>query len=140
MLSQFPERGILGDAKSDLFGSQSWQPPAPKVEAVPPPPPQPPPMTYRFAGRFVQDGKSQIFLSQGDTPIAVKPGTRLDGGYVVESITADAVALLYPPLTFKPLKIGAQAEVSLTALNLQGTAGRALAHEALATFRAPVIP
>ena len=99
--SEFPQRGSLGDPKVDLFGPQSWQPPPPAVVAAPPPPPTPPSMTYRFAGRLLQDGKLQVFVSQGDTPVAVKPGDRLDGGYVVESITAAAIHLIYPPLQHK---------------------------------------
>lgn len=102
-LNEIPERDSLGKPKADLFGSRSWQPPPPKVVApspeslAPPPPPPPPPQTYRFAGRLVQDGTVQFFVSKGDTPIAVKPGANLDG-YVVESITPNVIALVYPPL------------------------------------------
>ena len=54
-------------------------------------------MTYRFAGRLAQDGKLQIFVSKGDIPLVAKVGDNLDG-YVVESITANSIVLLYPPL------------------------------------------
>ncbi len=103
VLNDYPERGILGKPGSDLFGTQSWLPPPPKVVVEPPPPPpapQPPAMTFRFAGRFIQDGKFQVFVSNGDTPIGVKVGDNLDG-YVVEAITANSVALVYPPLAHK---------------------------------------
>jgi hypothetical protein len=103
ILSDIPERSILGDTKSDIFGSRSWQPPPPKVVAVPqapPPPPPPPPMTYRFAGRFVQEGRVQLFVSKGDVPVAVKLGDILDG-YVVESLSPSAIELVYPPLGHK---------------------------------------
>ncbi len=104
-LNEYPERGILGKPGSDLFGTQSWLPPPspPKVAIeppLPPPIPQPPAMTFRFAGRFIQDGRSQVYVSKGDTPLAVKVGDNLDG-YVVETITANAIALLYPPLGHK---------------------------------------
>ena len=95
--SVLPERGKLGDPAVDLFGSESWLPPAPKMVIAPPAPPLPPPMSYRFAGRVLQDGKLQVFVSRGDIPIAVKAGDNLDG-YVVESVTASAIALVYPPL------------------------------------------
>ena len=104
LLSDYPERAILGDSKTDLFGSQSWQPPPPPKVVVtpppPPPPPQPPPMTFRFAGRVLQDGKMQVFVSKGDAPLAVKLGDNLDG-YVVEAISSTAIALVYTPLGHK---------------------------------------
>jgi len=97
VVTKIGERDSLGDIKVDLFASQSWQPPPPKVVIAPPPPPSPPLMPYRFAGRLVQDGKVQFFVSKGDTPIAVKLGDTLDG-YVVESISASSIALVYPSL------------------------------------------
>jgi hypothetical protein len=109
VLNEYPERGILGKSGSDLFGTQSWLPPPPppspppKVVIQPPPPPpvpQPPAMTFRFAGRFIQDGKHQVYVSNGDTPMAVKVGDNLDG-YVVEAVTVNSVALVYPPLGHK---------------------------------------
>jgi hypothetical protein len=41
-------------------------------------------------------------------------------------------------VTFKPLKRGATAELSMSALSLQGAAGRAIAHEQFGAFRAPI--
>ena len=106
MLNEYPERGILGKPGADLFGTQSWVPPPappPKVVIGPPPPPpvpQPPEMTFRFVGRFIQDGKFQVFVSKGDTPVAVKVGDNLDG-YVVEGVNASSISLVYPPLGYK---------------------------------------
>lgn len=99
ILNEFPKRGTLGETKAELFGPHSWQPPPPNAAASPPP--QPPPMIYRFAGRLLQDGKLQVFVSKGDTPLAIKQGDVLEGGYVVEAITADTIALIYPPLGHK---------------------------------------
>lgn len=102
-LSDMPERNILGNAKADLFGQRSWlppPPPPPRIAAAPPDspaaPPPPPPQTYRFAGRLVQEGRVQFFVSKGDTPVAVKLGANLDG-YIVEAISETAIALVYPP-------------------------------------------
>jgi len=96
---QMPERALLPKPKGDLFGTQSWEPPPKPVvgQPPPPPPPQPPAMTYRFAGRFVQDGRELLYVSNGDRPVAVKAGDLLDG-YVVESITPNAITLLHKPL------------------------------------------
>jgi hypothetical protein len=97
-----PNRPVLGDSKADVFGSQSWNPPPKPVipQASVPVPQPPPPLDYRFAGRLLQDGKVQFFVSKGDTPVAVKLGDNLDG-YIVESIVPTAIGLVYPPLGYK---------------------------------------
>ncbi len=56
----------------------------------------PPPMEYRFAGRLLQNGHEQFFVSKGDALIAIKPGDAL-GGYVVKAISASAIALVHLP-------------------------------------------
>jgi len=95
----------------------------PFIGVVPPPPPAPPPVTqpvviapppappvqdYRFLGRITgPDGTEQILLSRGDSPVAVSVGTTLDNGYVVESISADTLVLVFPSLGTKvPIAIG----------------------------------
>ncbi|HEX9585608.1 MAG TPA: cohesin domain-containing protein [Gammaproteobacteria bacterium] len=95
-----PARPTLGEPGGALFGAHSWQPPAPKVAASPASPVAPP-MPYRFAGRVVHGGKSQIFLSKGDTAIPVSEGQTLDGSYRVESIEANRITLRYLPLNSK---------------------------------------
>lgn len=95
-----PERPALGKPAGALFGSQSWQPPAPKVAAAPIAP-SAPPLPYRFAGRLVRDGTLQIFLAKGDVAIPIKQGQILDGAYRVEAIGEDRVTLVYLPLNHK---------------------------------------
>lgn len=77
-------------------------PPAPPPVAPVPvaaPPPPPPTQEYRFLGRVSgPDGIEQLLLSRGDVPVAVQVGTTLENGYVVQSISTDAVVLVYPPL------------------------------------------
>jgi hypothetical protein len=79
----------------------SVAPPAPT--APPPPAEQPPPsgpaLTHRFFGRVVgPDGQLLTLLTRTGDPIAISEGMALDDGYVVESVRADAVRLVYPPL------------------------------------------
>jgi hypothetical protein len=97
LTTALPERPALGEPRSMLFGPQSWQPPAPRI-APAPVVPQAPPMPYRFAGRLVQDGTTQIFLSRDHTPIAIQEDQILDDTYRVESIGEDRVTLVYLPL------------------------------------------
>ena len=85
-----PEHRTLSETRSELFGSQSWQPPAPKITATPVVRTAPP-LPYRFAGKLVQDGKLQVFLSKGDVAIPIKQGEILDGTYRVESIGEDRI-------------------------------------------------
>ncbi len=89
----------------------------PFVGVVPPPPPAPPPVApvvaimappapppqeYRFLGRVTgPDGVDQVLLGHGDAAVPVKAGTVLDNGYVVESVTTEAIVLIYPSLGTK---------------------------------------
>lgn len=93
-------------AKRDVF--VPYQPPAPPPAVVPapppppvapPPPPQAPMPSARFLGNMLTpEGTRLVYLMQGDTAIAAVPGQQLADGYVVESVTAEAVNLLYPSL------------------------------------------
>ncbi|MBI5908636.1 MAG: hypothetical protein HY848_01575 [Betaproteobacteria bacterium] len=89
-----PERPAWGELRAEFFGSQSWQASAPKVIAAPVVPTAPP-LPYRFAGKLVQDGKLQVFLSKGDAAIPVKQGEILDGMYRVEAIGEDRITLVH---------------------------------------------
>ena len=76
---------------------------APPQAVIPPSPPQPTPtapvLSYRVIGHMLNpDGKRFVYIAQGDTTLAVKEGTELKEGYVVEAITDNAIKLFYPPL------------------------------------------
>lgn len=92
-----PKRPAWSELRAEFFGSQSWQPPAPKVIAAPVVPTAPP-LPYRFAGKLVQNGKLHVFLSKGDAAIPIKQGEILDGTYRVEAIGEDRITLVYLPL------------------------------------------
>lgn len=62
--------------------------------ALPPPPPQ---VTYRFWGSLIAPtGERVLYVARDDNaqPIAVRVGTRLDGGFEVEQITTAAIVLV----------------------------------------------
>ena len=102
-----PVRRAIGASKGELFSS----PPPPKrpapvvapVRVDPPVPPSAPPMPYRFAGKIVVDGVAKVVLAKGDRVFTVEPGERLDGGYRVDAIGPDEVALVYEPLGVREL-------------------------------------
>ncbi len=73
--------------------------PAPQQRPAEAPPPAPPPQEYRYLGRITgPDGVEQVLLVHGDSVVPVARGTALDNGYVVESLSQDAVVLTYPLL------------------------------------------
>jgi len=95
-----PERSRLGELRSQLFSSRSWQPPAPRISTAPqvPPAPTAPPMPYRYAGKLVQGGRQSVLLAKGDMVFPINEGETLDGAYRVESIGETQVTLMYLPL------------------------------------------
>jgi type IV pilus biogenesis protein PilP len=67
-----------------------------------------PPLPFTFFGRVVDSGETRVFLSRGDMTYTVAVGDKLDGGYRVEKITANAVVLRYLPMNVtQTLDIGA---------------------------------
>ena len=91
------DRAALGAPQAQLFGPQSWQPPAAKERAAPVAP-RVPAMPYRYAGKVLHEGRMKIFLANGDKVFAIRPGDTLDGAYRVESIATTQITLRYLPL------------------------------------------
>jgi hypothetical protein len=97
------------------------------------------PMQLRFAPDVleavnVRPGK---FFGQGNFSYRVNPeGSIFVGATSVAAAPgADAELVI---VTFKPIKRGATAELSMGALSLQGAAGRAIAHEQPGAFRTAI--
>lgn len=78
-------------------------------------------------GKFIGKGAFSYRVSEGSIFVGALAPSTAPG--------ADAELLV---VTFRPLKQGATAELSMTALSLQGLAGRAVAHEQPAAFRAAI--
>ena len=89
-----PERPPLGEPRADLFGSNSWQPPPPKVVAAPPPKPVAPPVPYRFAGQLIQ-GERPGFPAKGTPSFQSEREIRWTS--VPRRVTGDADYALYLP-------------------------------------------
>jgi hypothetical protein len=94
-------RTAIAPAASDpFFPPPPAPPPAPPVEPAPTvatvtsTPPAPPVFSYQLFGRIQKpDGKPQVFLSRNDSVVPITEGTELDGGYRVESISAEEVLI-----------------------------------------------
>lgn len=85
----------MDDSDFDLFGPRSWAPPVAKPRAAAP---TVPPLPYRYAGMVVQGGVVQLLLARDDRLVPVVQGEHLDGGYRVESVSAEEIVLVYVPL------------------------------------------
>ena len=75
------------------------------------------------------------FFAQGSFTYRVNPGSIFVGAFGKGEVPADAEFVV---VTFKPIRAGGTAELSLSSLVLQGAAG-ALVHEPLAAFRTSII-
>lgn len=126
LFSGLPQRSEF-DARGDLFAPRSWAPPAPARPPAPKPPapaqppaqeaaPAPPPNPYRFAGTALQNGVLKTFLVAGDRLFEVRVGEVLEQGFRVESVTREAVVLVYEalgtkhPIELTPALVPAQAQ------------------------------
>ena len=103
--SESEERPVLMPAQRDPFALLAAPVSAPIVKppaALPiaePVAPSAPPHNLSFAGRVTNpDGHELVYVSSGDTSLAIFPGQVLSNGYRVEAITKQAIELSYPAL------------------------------------------
>ncbi|MBC3915994.1 hypothetical protein H8L32_00725 [Undibacterium sp. CY18W] len=92
---------ISGDYKASdsFFSAQSWVPPPPPVaKAPPPPPPSAPPMPFRYIGKRVEEGVTEVYLSYGEKTYIVQEQSVLEGSYRVDVIKPPVMTLTYLPL------------------------------------------
>jgi hypothetical protein len=92
--AQLQQRRPIGEPRGDMFAARSWAPPPPPPSAQPAPPPNP----YRFAGTALHDGMLKFYVAEGDRVYEVRQGDELDKGFRVESVSREAIVLLYAPL------------------------------------------
>lgn len=94
---QRPRANVNG---GNLFGSDTWEAPAPKNPARPPPPPPPtaPPLPYAYFGKMSDEGRTTVFLSTAERSHAVRVGDVLDGRYRIEDINERTLVVTYLPL------------------------------------------
>lgn len=117
----------MGESGFDLFGPRSWAPTAKPQRAAAA---VPPPLPYKYAGMIAQGGATQLFLARerDDRVYPAIPGETLDGGYRVESVSAEEIVLVYVPLNTRQ-SVPVSSEIGLDATTAPGAGGpRASAH------------
>ena len=92
-----PKRRTLGRQRGDLFVTPAPPPPPPQQQQVQAPP-APPPNPYRFAGTLQQGASRRVFLALGERIFEAQEGEMLEQNFRVQSVTADAVTLVFVPL------------------------------------------
>jgi hypothetical protein len=96
------QRTLTPPPKVQTFGFAPPPPPPPPkpiaVVVAPPPKPTAPQPAFRYLGRLVQDGRTYVFLGQGDDVEAVPLGGTFAGTWRIEAITGTGVELKYLPL------------------------------------------
>lgn len=90
------------------------------------------PVSVRPGRYFGSDGANFGYRINGEGSIYIGVSNR------ASPAPANDAELLV--LTFKPIKAGTSAELSVAALNLQGPAGRAIAYTAAGAFRTTITP
>jgi hypothetical protein len=97
------------------------------------------PMQLRFAPDVLQavNVRPGKFFGQGSFTYRVNPeGSIFVGASSPAAATGNDAELVV--VTFRPIKRGITAELSMSALSLQGASGRAIAHEQLGAFRTSI--
>lgn len=101
----------LPDVSKTLFPADQWTPAVKTVAAqadTPPPPPQAPPLPFKVLGRYVEEGRVNVFLQYNDQNLVVQVGDLIAGLYKVESLNGSVLTLLYIPLNqTQSLDVGA---------------------------------
>lgn len=94
-LMSLPERAKVTEPVRDLF--QLPQPPAP-----PPlpraPAPVAPPLPFAYLGGIGDADGTQVFLSDGGSTLVAKPGSRLAGGWLLETVEPGRLVFNYEAL------------------------------------------
>ena len=97
------------------------------------------PLQLRYAPAVLEAVavKPGAFVGEGSFAFRVSPDGAIFVGASAAAPAPGADAELVV-VTFRPLKAGTTAEVSMSALSLQGAAGRSIAHEQPASFRTAI--
>jgi hypothetical protein len=94
-------RGETAASQNDPFARRSFAP-APQQEAsAPPPAPSAPALPFRYFGKLIEKGKTEVYVMRGDELISIAAGRQVDNEYRVDSISDTAIGFTYLPLKTK---------------------------------------
>ena len=69
-----------------------------RVAIAPPPQPVAPPLPFQYVGQIKGREGPTVLLSRGEESFSVKPGEPIDNDYRLESMTDEALTIVYLPL------------------------------------------
>lgn len=98
-ISRLEKRAAEAPA-SDPFANRSFGAPAAARVAVQARA-QAPALPFRYMGKVVEDGKTEILLLRGDEHFAVAAGQKIDNEYRLDKVTASALTITYLPMKTK---------------------------------------
>jgi len=84
---------------SDPFAQRSFG--APQGGQAAQAKPEAPALPFRYMGKVIEDGKTEILLLRGDEHFAVKAGQKVDAEYRLDKVTASALTFTYLPMKTK---------------------------------------
>ena len=91
------ERPGASAPQSDPFAPRRFAPQVQRAQAAPAAP-SAPPLPFRYVGKLIANGATEVFVMRGDELISIAVGQKVDGEYRVEAITESSIAFTYLPL------------------------------------------
>ena len=85
---------------SDPFARRSFGAP-PAEQAAAPARPEAPPLPFRYMGKVIEDGKTEILLLRGADHFSVAAGQKIDAEYRLDKVSASALTFTYLPMKQK---------------------------------------
>jgi hypothetical protein len=89
------KRGEASLPQKDLF--KGFSEPKPQAAAAVQEKPSAPPLPFRYFGRLTENGKTDVFVMQGEELHSITAGQQL-GEYRVEQVSASRISFTYLPL------------------------------------------
>ena len=92
------KRAEAGVPQNDPFAPRSFAPRARPEQAQRAAAPSAPALPFRYIGKLVANGKTEVFVMRGDELISIAAGQNIDAEYRVDAITESSIAFTYLPL------------------------------------------
>lgn len=99
-LARLESRGAEAPA-GDPFAPRSFAAPQAAAAAAAAHKPEAPALPFRYMGKVVEDGKTEILLLRGDEHLVVTAGQKIDGEYRLDKATKSTLTFTYLPMKTK---------------------------------------